>query len=303
MDGWYNPNKTDEQREELMIRREILNSRINLPLDVKIKMAQRRIREVVTGYGKNTCYVSFSGGKTDTVLSHLIVSLGYKLEHVYINTQLKYSECIKFSSEWCKKNNVKLTMVTPDVSPREIWETYGYPMFSRRIATILEKIRNKKSVSSTQLKKVHEYMRYKELNISAKCCEYLKKKPQNQWQNDSDKKVAIVGDRAVESIATRTMWLRKGCVYETEGKVKALPLMFFRDKDIWEYIKRYKLKVPDIYYNGIERNSCYCCGFGAHLKGDNNFVTLKKLNPRVWKTVMHKWGFREICNQCNVKIE
>lgn len=38
-----------------------------LPLELKIKMTQRRIRDWVKEYGEDGVYVSFSGGKDSTV--------------------------------------------------------------------------------------------------------------------------------------------------------------------------------------------------------------------------------------------
>ena len=43
-----------------------------LPLSLKIRMTQRRIRDWVEYYGKDGVYVSFSGGKDSTVLLYLV---------------------------------------------------------------------------------------------------------------------------------------------------------------------------------------------------------------------------------------
>lgn len=40
----------------------------SLPLNAKISMTQRRIREWVDEYGEDGVYISFSGGKDSTVL-------------------------------------------------------------------------------------------------------------------------------------------------------------------------------------------------------------------------------------------
>jgi len=301
--GWNNPNKTEKQRKLLRSRGELLNKRMRYPLDYKIMLAKARIKAAIVQYRADNCYVSFSGGKDSTVLSHLIISMGYKLEHVYSNTRLEYTGCVKFTNEWCKKNDIKLTMVTPDVMPHEVWEKYGYPMFSKEIATILERVRTHQTVNEKKLKKVKKFLKYKDVKISAKCCDYLKKKPILKWQKSSGKKVAIMGVRAEESRVRRAVWVRKGCIYETKNQVVVHPIIFFTEKDIWDYINRYKIKLADIYYNGIKRNGCYCCGFGCHLNDENNFVKLKKLNLVLWKHVMNHWGFREICRQCEVKTE
>lgn len=304
--NWNSPNKTKKQKELLRARGKILNMRQNYPLDLKIKMAQTRIRAVMNKYGVNNCYVAFSGGKDSTVLSHMITKMGYKPEHVYSNTRLEYPECLKFSKEWCRKKRVKLTFVMPDKMPFEVWKKHGYPMFSKEIADILERIRRKQSVSNKKMKKVKSYLKYKNLNISSKCCYYLKKKPMKDWQKKSGKKVAFMGIRAKESQMRRTVWVRKGCIYETPTQVVCHPMIFFTKDDIEKYAKRYRIKFADIYYKGFERNGCYSCGFGCHLAKEgehNNFTLLKEYNPSLWENVMKKWGYRNMCKKCDIKIE
>jgi len=300
---WNNPEKTKEQIDLLKFRGSLLNRRMNYPLEYKIMLAKRRIQRAISDYGEDNCYLSFSGGKDSTVVSHIVSSLGYKLEHVFSNTRLEYPECIDFSNKWCKKQGVKLTMVLPKKLPQEIWKEYGYPMFSKEIATILERIRVHNRVSPKKLKKVKSFLKYKDVKISAQCCYYLKKKPMKDWQKTSDKKVAIMGVRANESQMRRVVWIRKGCIYETKDQVVVQPIIFFTDKDIWDYAKKFKLKFADIYYNGLKRNGCFCCGFGCHLTDENNFVKLKKRNPILWKNIMNHWGFEKICKKCDIPIE
>ena len=43
-----------------------------LPLDIKITMTERRIRDWVTEFGMDGVYVSFSGGKDSTVLLDIV---------------------------------------------------------------------------------------------------------------------------------------------------------------------------------------------------------------------------------------
>ena len=301
--GWNNPNKTEEQRALLRSRGYLLNKRMKYSLDYKIILAKTRINAAIMAYGVNNCYVSFSGGKDSAVLSHLILSMGYKFEHVFSNTRLEYPDCVRFAHEWCRKKGAKLTMVLPDIMPYEVWKRYGYPMFSKEIANILERVRTHKTVNPKKLKRVKNFLKYKDVKISERCCYYLKKKPIMEWQKRSNKKVAIMGMRAEESRVRRTVWVRKGCIYETKDQVVVHPIIFLTEKDVWDYVKRFKIRLPSIYYNGVKRNGCYCCGFGCHLNDENNFVKLKKLNPKLWKNVMNHWGFAKVCKQCGIKTE
>lgn len=303
--GWNKIKKTEKEKELLNARGKLLNMRLRYPLSLKIEFAKRRIRDAIMKYGVDNCYISFSGGKDSTVLSHLVLSLGYKLEHVYSNTRLEYPECIQFAKEWCRKNRVKLTFIVPDILPHEVWKKYGYPMFSKQIAETLERLRLGYKVSPKKLARVKKFLKYKNVKISAQCCYYLKKLPFMKWQEKSGKSVAIMGTRVEESIARRLVWLRKGCVYKSavHNQIVVNPLAFFTEEDIREYAKIFGIKFADIYEKGIRRNGCYCCGFGAHLSGENNFMQLKRLNPQLWHTVMNHWGFKKICRQCGIKTE
>lgn len=299
---WNNKNKTSEQKALLTFRGQLLNRRMNYPLDHKILLAKRRIQHAINTYGVNNCYVSFSGGKDSTVLSHLVLSMGYKMDHAFSNTRLEYPECVDFATKWCKKNNVKLHMIYPEVLPWEVWKKHGYPMFSKETADLLERIRLKQKVNPKKMKKVRSFLKYKNVKLSSKCCYFLKKKPLKKWQKESGKSVAFMGIRAEESQMRRVVWVRKGCVYKTKEQIVVNPIIFFTEKDIQDYAKKYKIRFADIYYKGFKRNGCVCCGFGCHLSGENNFVKLKKLNPALYKNVMETWGFGNICKRCDVKV-
>lgn len=300
---WNNRDKTKKQRNELKYRGSLLNKRMAYPLELKIAMAKQRIQYAINLYGQDSCYIGFSGGKDSTVLSHLVNSMGYKIEHVYSNTRLEYPECISFAKKWCEKNDLKLTFVLPDMLPTEVWKKYGYPMFSKDAAETLERIRRGLKVNEKKRNRVRNLLKYKKVKLSSKCCQKLKKEPMKKWQKLNNKKVAILGTRAKESQMRRTVWVRKGCVYENHNNVICNPLIFWTEDDIKEYAKMNDIKFADIYYMGMERNGCYACGFGCHLTEENNFIKLKKYNPNLHANIMDKWGFRDICKKCDVKIE
>ena len=67
-----------------------------LPLEIKIKMTQRRIRDWVKKYGEDGVYVSFSGGKDSTVLLHIVREMYPDIEAVFVNTGLEYPEIQRF---------------------------------------------------------------------------------------------------------------------------------------------------------------------------------------------------------------
>lgn len=68
----------------------------SMPLDIKIKMTQTRIREWVRQYGTSGVYVSFSGGKDSTVLLHIVRQMYPDVEAVFVDTGLEYPEIKEF---------------------------------------------------------------------------------------------------------------------------------------------------------------------------------------------------------------
>ena len=60
-----------------------------LPLNVKLRMTQQRIRDWVNEFGTDGVYVSFSGGKDSTVLLHIVRDMYPDVEAVFVNTGLE----------------------------------------------------------------------------------------------------------------------------------------------------------------------------------------------------------------------
>ena len=41
---------------------------------------------------------------------------------------------------------------------------------------------------------------------------------------------------------------------------------FWKEEDVWEYIRKYDLQYSDIYNKGYDRTGCVFCMFGVHLE-------------------------------------
>ena len=70
-----------------------------LPLDEKIAIAQKAIREFVEHFGVDGIYISFSGGKDSTVLIHLCRQLYSDLVGLYRDTGLEFPEIPRLRSD------------------------------------------------------------------------------------------------------------------------------------------------------------------------------------------------------------
>lgn len=103
-----------------------------LPLNVKVKKTQQRIREWVNYFGEDGVYVSFSGGKDSTVLLHLVRELYPSIPAVFCDTGLEYPEIREFVKTF---DNVE--WVKPKMTFREVIGKYGYPFISKEVSEVV----------------------------------------------------------------------------------------------------------------------------------------------------------------------
>ena len=117
--------------------KEDLRQRQALPLQAKILMTQRRIREWVD-YWHDDVYVSFSGGKDSTVLKHIVDSVYDNIPAVFVNTGLEYPEIQNFvrevKAEKYKCFNPDVEILRPEMRFDEVIRKYGYPVASKRVS-------------------------------------------------------------------------------------------------------------------------------------------------------------------------
>ena len=110
-----------------------LKIRQKLPLEIKIRMTEQRIREWIDYYGIDGVYVSFSGGKDSTVLLHIARRLYPDIKAVFVDTGLEYPEIREFvktfdNVEWLK----------PKMTFKQVIEKYGYPFISKEVSECVQ---------------------------------------------------------------------------------------------------------------------------------------------------------------------
>lgn len=101
----------------------------SLPLDLKIRLTEDRIRAWVGRYGEDGVCVSFSGGKDSTVLLDIVRNLYPDVKAVFSNTGLEYPEIRQFAM---KHDNVDI--VYPEMRFKDVITQYGYPLISKEVA-------------------------------------------------------------------------------------------------------------------------------------------------------------------------
>ena len=290
-----------------------------LPLDEKIAIAQKAIREFVEHFGVDGIYISFSGGKDSTVLIHLCRQLYPDLVGLYSDTGLEFPEIRDFVQTF---DNI--TIVTPKMHHREMLKKCGYPVVSKEQAEWIYRIRSGTSSGAIQkafyglnldgtptrfkLSEQWKYLLNAPFNIGSGCCKEMKLKPIAEYVKKTGR-VPIMGTTASESALRAQKFLQYG-FYNLEGKkAQCTPMSIWTDEDVWEYIHRFNLPYCKIYDIGSDRTGCVFCMFGAHLdKEPNRFQKLQRTHPDLWRYCMKPYddgglGLREVLEFMGIPYE
>ena len=305
----------------------------SLPLEAKIRMTQERIRQWHE-YWDGQVYISFSGGKDSTVLKHIVDGMYNDVPALFVNTGLEYPEIQKFvkdikDGKWdCF--NTDIVIVRPEMRFDEVVKAYGYPVASKELSKKIYYGRRgsawaKKFVDGTAefngkqsrytISKRFLPLMEAPFEVSAYCCDVMKKKPAAQYGKSTGRK-SIVGTLADESEIRRQAWIRTGCNAFDSKKPKSQPLSFWTEQDILHYIKKYEVPYCPVYgeikvkssdkecegqtnlidflgcyeeqdileTTGCDRTGCIFCMFGCHLeKEPNRFQMLKETHPRQYE--------------------
>ena len=122
-----------------------------LPLELKIKKTEQRIREFYE-YFDGDVFISFSGGKDSTVLLDIARNLYPDIEAVFSDTGLEYPEIKDFV-----KTFPNVTIVRPKYSFKQILTKYGYPIISKEVANVVDNARRWIAQSLNEREREREY--------------------------------------------------------------------------------------------------------------------------------------------------
>lgn len=322
----------------------------SLPLSAKVSMTLRRIiewKEYWESKGENV-YVSWSGGKDSTVLKHIAQSFYPDIKLVYVDTGLEYPELKEFVR---KEPNVEI--LHPDMPFWKVVQKYGYPVISKEVSECVEnarkhingggiihttknyldleslpqrvqKILGILKQRSSPNKSRYNLERWKPLvdmpfNISSRCCSIMKKKPLHNY-NKINKSHPMTAEMAEESQLRTQEWLNNGCNGFDMKEPKSMPMSFWTEQDVLQYIKENNLEIPSVYGKIIDdvgivegyeqismcdtgcklkttscnRTGCMFCLYGSHLeKGLSRFQKLKITHPKIYEYCMGGGEFNE----------
>lgn len=279
-----------------------------LPLEIKIEKTKARLKEYIEYFGLNNVYISYSGGKDSEVLLDIARQLYPNIKAVFINTGQEFPETIK-QVLFRKKQGHNIDIITPKTRYKDVIEKYGYPVISKEQAQYLEEAKNTKSErlrnirlngknGSYKISNKWKYLLDEDIKISAKCCNILKKAPVKKYEKKTNRH-PIVATMAEESQLRLNSYIKNGCNSFSEKRSISRPLGFWKEEDIWNYIKTNNLKISEMYtVHGAERTGCYGCLFGCHLEeketGTNRIIKLKNTHPSLYKYLMEKLNYKKI---------
>ena len=297
---------------------EELKQLLQMSLADKITMSKVRIVEFYEHYDGNVV-VSFSGGKDSTVLLHLVRSLFPDVKGVYCDTGLEFPEV---------KEHVKsmdnIDIIRPQLSFLQVIEQYGWVYPSKETAKKIYYAKKGrpwaqshmagKEKDGTPSKFKARYKRWQFLvdspfKISHKCCDVMKKKPFHDYMKRHGGGM-LVGTMTCESRLRKQAWLKTGCNAFQLGK--GMPLSFWTEEDILQYILDEQLQIPTVYGDivkvsdklittGEKRTGCMFCPIGVHLeKYPNRFQRMAKSHPEIYDYCIHKLGLGEFLDYVGV---
>lgn len=308
-----------------------LRQKQSLPLEAKIRMTKMRI-EAWYDHFDGDVYLAFSGGKDSTVLKHIIDSMYDDVPSVFVNTGLEFPELRTFAMR--QKNVIR---VDPKMKFYDVIEKYGYPVISKEVSDVvyearrsLEKDPNANTFRVQRIKGLlkkadgtpsqyncpkYAYLLDAPFNVSAKCCNYMKKEPLKRYEKETGRK-PIIATMTHESRARQTSWLKTGC-NSFDGKVPmSKPMSFWTEQDVLQYIMENNVELAPVYgeikvneegkyyLTGEQRTGCMFCMFGAHLEQTpNRFQRMKQTHPKQYDYCMNKLGIQKVLDYIGVDYE
>lgn len=306
----YQPKHTSDE----------LRAKQALPLDVKIQMAQDRIREWYDYYN-GLVYVGFSGGKDSTVLLSLARNLYPEVPAVFCDTGLEYPTIrsfVKTVENVHVIRPIKYDRHKKEYVPTNFRETvmnYGYPIASKEISQkvysyrhhncspeFIEKMLVGRNGRAAKIPKKWQILLDAPFDVGSQCCTIMKKTPFKVYEKTTGRR-GMLGLMADESELRRQSWIKEGCNAFDTNRPISRPIMLWTEQDVLKYIVENNLRYSEAYgeiiqdENGLyhctkcHRTGCIYCGYGAHMeKEPNRFQKLKVDYPKLYEYCMREVG-------------
>ena len=239
---------------------------------------------------------------------------------------------------------VNLEILRPKMRFDEVIKKYGYPVIGKRQAEAISLAKKnliqkrysirlmhlgvsideatKKGLKMPDADVLQKYIssskdskfnmpKYKKIlscdfNVSALCCNIMKKSPSYEYQKRTGKK-PLLATMAAESALRESAWLKNGCNAFDAEHPSSTPMSFWTEQDVLQYIREHDISIASVYGDvveaeefaqmdifgegtyklkttGCDRTGCIFCGFGCHLDcTPTRFQRLKETHPKQYE--------------------
>lgn len=282
----------------------------------KVTEACHRIEEL-WNETDGKCYVSFSGGKDSTVLLALIklcqelYTVG-DIPAVFSNTGIELGVTVNFV-KWVKENYYRNVVIIHPSKPFDtVLKEDGKPLLSKVKSNLLDQYqrngltealncllingetRNHAKMRNTRIADIHMHVLHEDFNIrpSPKCCEWMKKKPFEEYSKANGMKGSLQGIRTAEGGARRVGTERRLanggrlCTWIKHGQIQKAPIIDWTEDDVNEFIRGNNVPLSDAYTKyGFDRTGCMACPYAKTVAHDLKY--LHDYEPNRYKAAMY----------------
>lgn len=125
-----------------------------------------------------------------------------------------------------------------------------------------------------------------QFRVSNQCCVFAKKATSKKWAKENDIGLSIIGVRKAEGGVRAGVY--KNC-YTAGEHAQYRPLFWYKDKDIAEYSKIFKIRHSDCYeVYGLKRTGCVGCPYNIKILEELEII--KKYEPKLYKVCNFVFG-------------
>lgn len=207
-----------------------LKDKIQYSVDLLLKCEEMALRMDP----ENGFYLAFSGGKDSQVLCHIALQAGVKFKAHMNLTGVDPPEVIRF----VKKNYPDVELIKPRMSIYEMAKKKGC-LPTRLVRWCCEEFKEMSGAGKVTL-------------IGIRKSESTNRKKRNEIET---------GDRKFSGTFDQWSEHQEKMVTCVGGKDKILvsPILYWTEKDVWDYLKRMHIPYCELYDKGYKRIGCIMC--------------------------------------------
>lgn len=322
-----------------------------MELKEKLAKTESMILEYAKEHGEDKIYLALSFGIQSTLLFYICKKLlGKKLVCCFADTTLEFPGNLalknRIESEYPE---IEIVTVTPKYTAEYIFKHFGYPLISKLQSRCIHDAKkflaeegdceHFRKTMDTKLgmytvSRKWQYLvadfvdgkyipAYEDLNISNKCCEYLKLQPIRSFERITKRYYSITGELGTGDEGIQRKFAFNKSEKGESKTMKCTPLGHWTMQDILKYLyecgampylatnddsiydgkvlysseygsikKETEGELTQYYLTGEQRTGCYLCPCGCTRENpiNNRYLRLKRKYPGLWYNAIYSIG-------------